>query len=420
LWVLWVSAVISVCLAVLATAIAAGEVRAADKPGLASGGKGKPSGMVWIDGAVAAQRGELTELRLRSSSRVVPKVSTLAAPYRVIMDFPKTSFRLQPSAGRTGGGLISAFRYGLLTPLASRLVVDATGPFSIRALRILERQDGRTNLILEMVPVRAADFVPQGQAPEQPPPVAMRKGQYDHATREARTLPVIVIDPGHGGPDPGAIGPGNTFEKVIALEVGKRLRKELAATGRYRIVMTRTRDIFVSLADRVQLSQNVAADLFLSLHADATPEAAGQIRGASIYTLSRQASDRQAQLFAQKENASDVLSGFAIPPEGAGDGVENILIDLLNRETQVFSFRAREALIDKLDGKIKLSREPRRAAAFKVLKQTGTPSVLIELGYISNPHDEQEMRTQAWQNNVAGAIARAVDTFFQRKRSVMR
>jgi len=410
----------SICLALSMTMIAAGEACATDKSVQASADKGYPSRMVWIDGAVAAQRGELTELRLRSSSRVVPKVSTLAAPYRVIMDFPKTSFRLQPSAGRTGVGLISAFRYGLLTPEASRLVVDATGPFSIRTLRIVERQDGRTNLILEMSPVRAADFVPQGQAPEQPSAVAMRKGQYDHATRKARTLPVIVIDPGHGGPDPGAIGPGNTFEKVIALEVGKRLRKELAATGRYRIVMTRTRDIFVSLGDRVQLSQNVGADLFLSLHADATPEAAGQVRGASIYTLSRRASDRQAQLFAQKENASDVLSGFAIPPVGAGDGVENILIDLLNRETQAFSFRAREALIDKLGGKIKLSREPRRAAAFKVLKQTGTPSVLIELGYISNPQDEQEMRTQAWQNKVASAIGRAVDAFFQRKRSVMR
>lgn len=383
-------------------------------------GAGKaPARLAAVTSALVADSGAATELRLRITQRVVPKVSTLAAPYRVVMDFPETSFRLPPGVGRSGSGLISAFRYGYLTPRSSRLVIDATGPFTLRRLRIIARKDGRTDLVVEMAAVAEADFVQQGQPP-QAPPLAIRKGKYDHKPSRKGPKPVVVIDPGHGGPDPGAISRSNLYEKQITLDVSRRLRKHLSATGRYRIIMTRMRDIYVSLGDRVQLSRNVGADLFLSLHADATEQAAGSIRGASIYTLSRRASTRQAELFARKENASDALAGFSIPAEQAGDGVESILIDLLKRETQVFSYRAREAIIDSLGGNIRLARDPRRSAAFKVLKQTGTPSVLIELGYISNPADEREMRDPAWQDKTAAAIARAVDIFFQRKRSVMR
>jgi N-acetylmuramoyl-L-alanine amidase len=364
----------------------------------------------------------VTRLKLGlSAPRVrVPKVATLPSPYRLIADFRGTYFRLARGVGKTGHGLISAFRYGLITPGVSRLIVDVKGPFSVRAMRILTTANGHSEIIFEIVAVPADRFVRQGRAPTDPVKAALRKGKFDHIRHKGRRQPVIVIDPGHGGPDPGAIGSSNTYEKDIALAVGRRLWALLRSGNRYRVLMTRTRDIFVSLDQRVEISHKVGADLFVSLHADATVQGAAIVRGASIYTLSQRASNAEAHRLAQKENAADVLAGLAVARLGPGHDVENILIDLLNRETRVFSHRVQDAIIRTFRSKIVLSGDPRRSAAFKVLKQTGVPSVLVELGYISNKRDEHEMNTSAWQTKVADAIARAVGAYFDTTRSIVR
>lgn len=373
-----------------------------------------------VDRARVTVKGGVTRLQLSLTARRLPKVATLSAPYRMIADFPAALFHLAPGVGRSGKGLISAFRYGLMRPGVSRLVIDLNGAFSVRAMRIIANGAGRTDLIFEIVSVPPERFARQGREFVEPVKAVLRRGQFDHAKHKGKHQPVIVIDPGHGGPDPGAIGRSNTYEKTIALAVSRKLAARLRSANRYKVLMTRTRDIFVSLDHRVELSRKVGADLFLSLHADATVAGAETVRGASIYTLSRRASNAQAHRLAQKENAADVLAGLAVVRSDTGHEVENILIDLLNRETRVFSHRAQEAIIRALRGKVILSGDPQRSAAFKVLKQTGVPSVLIELGYISHARDEHKMRNPVWQHKAADAIARAVAEYFATTRSVMR
>lgn len=372
----------------------------------------KAFGVTIVDGISIREVDDTTHVRLRMSRHLVPTIFTLPNPYRVILDLPNATFRLPASAGRQGKGLVSAYRYGLLTPLSARMVIDTTDAFTISAIRIIDGTDDRAELLIELKAIPRSEFRLQGRQTERPAAADLRKAQFDVGPRGPGRKPVIVIDPGHGGPDPGAVGGRNTYEKIIALAVGKALRKSLRARGRYKVVMTRTRDIFVSLEDRVRLSRAVGASLFLSLHADATERAAEEVRGASVYTLSTRASNAEAHRFAKNENASDVLAGFPIISDASAGSVETILIDLLKRETERFSRRFREHLVKSMGRVAVLSRDPRRAGAFVVLKQTEIPSVLIELGYISNPRDEREMLNPAWQNKVAESVARAVDVYF--------
>jgi N-acetylmuramoyl-L-alanine amidase len=181
--------------------------------------------------------------------------------------------------------------------------------------------------------------------------------------------------------------------------------------------MTRAEDVFVSLDKRLKFSRDSGADLFISLHADSIEEkvAAGSIRGATIYTLSSKASDDQARIMAEKENASDLLAGIESYDKGNDDQVKNILIDLMKRETSNFSADFSQVLAKRLGKTIEMSRVPRRSAAFKVLKQTDAPSVLVELGYISNQTDEEQMLTPEWQSKVADAVAGAVQIYFNKR-----
>ena len=236
-------------------------------------------------------------------------------------------------------------------------------------------------------------------------------------TPRERSKPVVVIDPGHGGIDPGAIGINNVFEKTIVLAVAKQLEAALNKIGGYDVKMTRTDDVFVSLDDRLEYSAADDADLFISLHADSIEgkKIAESVRGATIYTLSDQASDEQSRIMAEKENASDLIAGIASANHGANDQVQNILFDLMKRETSNFSADFSHVLAKRLGKTITMSRIPRRSAGFKVLKQSHAPSVLIELGYVSNQNDEQQMTTAAWQSKVASSIAAAVQIYFSKR-----
>ena len=237
----------------------------------------------------------------------------------------------------------------------------------------------------------------------------------DQVATSGPRKPVIMIDPGHGGIDPGAIGAGKTTEKVVVLAVAKHLKAALDASDRFTVILTRDHDIFVPLDERVELSRRANADIFLSLHADTIDDTrlAQSIRGASVYTLSEKASNEDAQRMAEKENAADLVAGA----EGRGEHVDDvrpILFDLLARETALFSHVMSRALVTAL-GASALTREPERSAAFRVLRQPHAPSVLIELGFLSNAGEEQQMAQAAWQKRIAASIAAAVRSYFEQK-----
>jgi N-acetylmuramoyl-L-alanine amidase len=366
--------------------------------------------------------GRSTIFELTMSEGVTAQVFTLANPYRVVLDLPDLSFRLDPSAGQKGAGLISAFRYGLFAEHKSRVVIDTKGPVKIASAGMTRlKGSSAVKLAIALMPMDAALFGAGTGAGIHSaafePDADIAAPEDSDVKRKPHGKPVIVIDPGHGGIDPGAIGANSVTEKTIVLAVALQLKEALEKTGLYDVKMTRAEDVFVSLDKRLKFSTDNAADLFISLHADSIVEktGAGTISGATVYTLSSQASDEQARIMAEKENASDLIAGIENFDRGGGDQVKNILIDLLKRETSNFSADFSQVLVKRLGKTISMSRVPRRSAAFKVLKQTHAPSVLVELGYISNRSDEEQMLTADWQSKVASSIAGAVQIYFNKR-----
>jgi N-acetylmuramoyl-L-alanine amidase len=218
---------------------------------------------------------------------------------------------------------------------------------------------------------------------------------------------VVVIDPGHGGVDPGAIGVGGVREKDIVLGLAQTLRDLLERTGRYRVVLTRDNDTFLSLRERLARARAAEGELFISLHADALNFA--KQRGASIYTLSEAASDEEAGRFAAKENKSDILATTDLSVHDAV--VTSILIDLAQRETNNRSIALAELLADELALVTPLVHRHRRFAGFAVLKSPDIPSALVEFGYLSNPKDAHDLSRPAYRISLAEAVLRALDRF---------
>jgi N-acetylmuramoyl-L-alanine amidase len=361
-----------------------------------------------------------TQMLIDLTAPVTVKTSTMSLPDRVIVDLPEVDFKVDPALGQRGEGLVKAFRYGLFGPKHSRMVLDTDGPVSIARSDVTPAQGGRpAQLIIDLVRADpgAMPALPVPAVAATPDSVSPLDDEAAGPSPQQKHRPVIVIDAGHGGIDPGTVGAGGVLEKHIVLAVAQKLRSALTEKARYTVVMTRSKDIYISLDQRLRISRREGADLFLSIHADAVPEEnlAQAVRGGSIYTLSEHASDEQARRLAERENGADVLAGLESASTSGSGEVRNILIDLLRRETDDFSAQVRGLLAGELRKHISLAREPQRSASFKVLKQAHSPSVLIELGYMSNPEDQKMMRSAEWQQRVAGAIAAAIDTYFATK-----
>jgi N-acetylmuramoyl-L-alanine amidase len=234
-------------------------------------------------------------------------------------------------------------------------------------------------------------------APRVPPPAA------------PRALPVVVLDPGHGGKDPGAIGISGTYEKRVALAAAEELRRQLVASGRYRVELTRARDVFIPLEARVAMAERQGASLFVSMHADALSDP--RVRGASVYTLADAASDPQTAALARRENAADRFGGPAF--HGASPEVARILAGLMRQETRVGSARMAHDVVSALRGDVPLLQNPSRHAGFVVLKAADIPSVLVEMGFMSNRADEAALRRADHRVRVAAAVRRAIDAYFR-------
>ncbi len=220
-------------------------------------------------------------------------------------------------------------------------------------------------------------------------------------------LPLVVLDPGHGGKDPGAIGVTGTYEKHVAFAAATELQRQLQADRRVRVELTRQRDVFIPLEDRVGWAERRGAALFVSMHADAVAD--HSVRGASIYTQSDTASDAQTAALARRENSADRYAGAAFanqPPE-----IARILASLVRQETRTGSFRLQQGLVGALDRDLPMLQNPARHASFVVLKAADIPSVLVEMGFMSNAQDEAALRRPDHRAVVAMAMKRAVDAF---------
>ena len=227
--------------------------------------------------------------------------------------------------------------------------------------------------------------------------------------RHPRTHPrIVALDPGHGGVDPGAISPQGVYEKNLTLPTARELARQLEATGRYRAMLTRRSDTFVSLRERVARARASCAELFLSIHADALPDST--MRGLSVYTLSDQASDRDTAALAIRENKDDFVAGVRLSRQPRVIGA--ILLDLVRRQTNNRSLMLAAAIVDELDRSVPLLETPHRVAGFAVLTAPDMPSALVELGCLSNPGDERLLRQRSHRQRLAHGMARAIDDYF--------
>lgn len=391
---------------------------------------------------------------------------SLANPNRIIIDLPEIDWKLSREGLFGGGGIVKAMRYGLFQSGNSRMVLDLGSPALVKQSFILPpNEGGGWRLVIDLQATtqelflaasgpekRIGSFKPRPTAQDalspqadavpakegEPKQAALQQPNRDPATRNgeggggsgqkpdskpdsksdtksgAKSAPrpgqkiVIVLDPGHGGVDPGAIGVSGVYEKNITLAAAKEFREILTASGRYEVKLTRDRDVFLPLRDRMALARKHGADLFVSIHADAVERPS--VKGLSIYTLSEKASDAEAAALADGENKADIIAGIDLSRESAE--VTNILIELAQRETMNLSSRIADTMIDELRREVRLLPRSHRFAGFAVLKAPDVPSILLEMGYLSNPEEEGLLRTTAYRAKLGKALLRAADRYF--------
>lgn len=349
---------------------------------------------------------ERTRVVLDLTGPVEYTLFTLADPYRIVLDFPQLVWRAPLDATQLPVGVVAGVRYGQFKPDVFRLVLDLAAAAQASRTQLLPPSgESGYRLVLDLTPTDRLAFLASAGAPkpasEAAPPTPAVKPKPRRRT--------IVIDPGHGGVDPGTIGPSGVYEKDLVLEYALELRRRLLATKRYDVVMTRKDDVFLSLAERVRIAQQAQGDLFISIHADAIENA--DVRGGAVYTLSETASDAEAERLAARENRADVLAGVHLDQHDAE--VVSILISLAQRETMNYSARFANLLVPELQRhKVAVRRKPHRFAGFRVLKAPDVPSVLIELGYLSNPKEERVLRSAEGRAAITSAIVSAVNRYF--------
>lgn len=331
----------------------------------------------------------------------------LTNPNRLVIDLPDVEFGA-PAKPAEGRGLVSDYRYGLIAPGKARVVLDLSEPVEVVNTFVLDPVSTEpARLVVDLVPTSPEAFADAAEK-DRPRRLASLTPKEGNGPTGGAGLPVVVIDPGHGGIDSGAVGDGGLQEKDVTLKFALELQAQLKKGGHLDPVVTRKDDTFLSLGERIEFARRHHAALFVSVHADTVRQ--DYVRGATVYTLSDDASDELAEALAERENRSDILAGLAL--EDQPDDVADILFDLARRETRNLSVRFAKNLVDDMRGEVALNGNPWRRAAFKVLKAPEVPSVLLELGYLSNEEDEKLFKSEEWPANEATTVARAIEAFF--------
>jgi N-acetylmuramoyl-L-alanine amidase len=336
----------------------------------------------------------------------------LANPYRVVVDLPQVAFKLPDKAGEQSRGLVKAFRFGLIMQGGSRIVLDTNGPVRIDKAFVLDAEGGQpARLVIDLSATDKTSFQRAMSLETRAPRSAnVNKSETPPPPAAGDARPLIVLDPGHGGIDNGAKAATGELEKDVVLQFAQTLRQLLERSGKYRVAMTRSDDTFIALSERVKFGRAQGASLFVSIHADALPKSEGQAEGATVYTLSENASDAEAARLAEAENRADAIAGVDLTAEP--DDVANILVDLAQRETKTYSTQFARNVVGELKSTARLHKNPMKAAGFKVLTAPDVPSVLVELGYMSTKDDLKLLTSTAWQTKTATALSQAVDSFF--------
>jgi N-acetylmuramoyl-L-alanine amidase len=344
--------------------------------------------------------------------------TVLAEPYRVVIDLEDVDFDLPPGIGHKPVGLVRQVRYGIVEKGKSRIVIDTDGPVLITQSQLLQKKGKvKPRIALDLVATTPEAFKAAQNRDAASPSSPETTASIPALVPEAKVVPpppksdgrrVIVIDPGHGGIDPGAMSRSKTKEKDVVFAFAKMLEKQLQESGKYDVRLTRPDDRYMSLSARVAFTRAAQADLFIAIHADTVR---GQtVSGTTLYTLSEKASDEEAEALALKENRVDIIAGVDLGAQ-VGD-VADVLIDLVQRESknhaQLFSQDALKAL----KGVTSMTGKPLRSAGFVVLKSPDVPSVLVELGYLSSRNDEKKLKDPRWQGRMAAAFAKAIDAHF--------
>lgn len=393
--------------------------------------------MMWTNTTKAADGLKITDIRFgqqQNDLRIVLDLNqnsdyrafVLQDPYRLVIDLPEFTWHKDQI---TGGkqSLIGEYRFGTLQPGVSRLVFEVNKPIKIKSSFILPHTDStKDRLVLDIAPTSSNDFnqhkndvfgnkqflssikqsttVASYIPPKAEPYAKPAKKPYSGRKK------LVVIDAGHGGNDPGAISLSGTREKHITLAIAKEVKRQLEATGRYNVKLTRTGDYYIKLRQRYYIAKDAGADLFISIHADSINRRS--VRGISIYTLSETSSDKESERLAARENLSDVIAGVELEKEN--NEVANILIDLAMRDTMNESKKLANIMVKNMRSRgLRLLSNTHRHAGFAVLKAPDVPSLLIESGYLSNEQDANLLKSTKYQRKLAGSILDGIDEYFR-------
>ena len=354
---------------------------------------------------------------LEADSEFEYKAFLLSSPSRLVVDTYGIDVSPKIENQITKNNIISSGRIGTIESNGRRIVFDLAKPAVIKKAFVLKPQSNfGWRFVIDMSVSTEREFNKKVgtsyafTSTDSPKSYVSRnasKSSNKAKSKESRKK-IIVLDPGHGGKDPGAIGYSGMYEKNITLAMGKELKKMLEDTGRYKVYLTRSTDIFIPLRDRVKISRKHKADLFISLHADSTKNRSA--KGLSVYTLSEKASDKEAEALAERENKADVIDGLNLVEHSKE--VSDILINLAQRETMNRSSEFATFMVQEMRSAAKLVNDTHRFAGFAVLKAPDVPSVLLEMGYLSNRTEERLLKQQSYRRKLAKATTRAVNRYF--------
>ena len=373
------------------------------------------------------QQNDMTRLVFDITESADFTIFTLAEPHRVVIDMPPAHWALAERSLPIGRAGVTQVRFGHFTTEVSRIVLDLSRPLALQQARLLP--PGRASvathrLVLDFVPVspeafragaRTSEPAAEVTAAAQPaePIQEVRLTDPAEPVPQPRLKPprhLIALDAGHGGRDPGAISTSGVKEKDVVLTFTLELRKAMLASGRYRVVMTRISDRKVGLHRRVEIAREAGAELFLSIHVDRLEDST--VSGASVYTLSDESSDEETAALAARENKADIVADVDLS-EGYDEEVAKVLISLVQQNTMNCSAAFAAILLPELDRVAPLIRRAHRFGDFRVLKAPDIPSVLIELGFLSNDQDAERLRSESHRAALAGAIIEATDRHFR-------